>query len=303
LWVSPHGSVVAGFGSQTPRSLLLARLPVREPMALDELLGLERPPANRRATVLRRVPSSGLEIEAMEVQSAPGVWVPAWLFLPANPDPARPVLLVAEAGGRNVRWREGELYQTLARHGTTVCVADVRGIGDLAPEIGRGNPRYTRPHADEEDFAWASLIFGRPLVGQRVTDLLALAAALREHPAARGRRLRLAANARLSTPALFAAALDRAIDELYLANAQLSYRNIVETEEYGSPFANFVPGILKHTDLPDVAASLAPRRVVLAGVVDAAGEALSPEEARRVYNSVNVEVRARGEWSEAALAG
>jgi dienelactone hydrolase len=303
LWVSPQGSVVQGFKSETPRSLLLAHLPAHTPAPLASLLRVDRPPAGLTAKVLRRVPSAGLEIEAIEVQSAPEVWAPAWLFLPAKPAPGRPLLLVAEAGGRNLRWHEDDLYQNLARSGTVVCVADVRGIGDLTPEIGRGNPRYTRPHADEENFAWASLIFGRPLVGQRTSDLLALAAALRPHPACAGRRLRLAANARLSLPALFAAALDPEIHELYLAGAPLSYRNIVETEEYGSPFVNFVPGILKHTDLAEVARSIAPRRVVLAGVVNAAGEAVAPTEVRKLYASANVEVRPRSEWNEAALAG
>ena len=54
------------------------------------------------------------------------------------------------------------------------------------------------------------------------------------------------------------------IDELYLAGALVSYRNIVDTEEFSTPFADFAPRILLYTDLPEVAASLATRRVCLA---------------------------------------
>jgi len=54
----------------------------------------------------------------------------------------------------------------------------VRGTGDLWPEVGRGNRFYTIPHSAEEDYAWASLILGKPLVGQRVSDILAFVRAL-----------------------------------------------------------------------------------------------------------------------------
>jgi hypothetical protein len=211
------------------------------------------------------------------------------------------VLLAIEEAGRNRRWRESELWQTLARRGVIVCAADVRGVGDLLPEYGRGNPRYTGPHAGEEDFAWASLIFGRPLAGQRASDLLALAAALRAHPAAKGRKLRLAAAGRMTAPALFAAALDGAIDSLYLSGGLVSYRSVIDAEEYTAPLASFVPRILLHTDLPEIAASMAPRRVVLAGAVDAAGRTLPAADVRALYGAANVEVRARAQWDEAAL--
>jgi hypothetical protein len=203
---------------------------------------------------------------------------------------------------RCARWREGELYPTLAQRGYAVCVADLRGIGVLAPEVGRGSSYYARPHAGEEDYSWASLIFGRPLLGQRVTDILALSAALRAHPALRGLHMKVAASARLTVPALFAAAMDPAIAELYLAASLVSYRDIVETEEYHAPFANFVPGILLHTDLPDIAASLAPRRICLAGAVNAAGKTLDAATVRAVYGDhEHIVVRPEASWDLAAL--
>jgi len=306
LWVSEGGNVVKAWKGETPRSMLLTQCRTLASaargasMPLDALLGAEKPSA-APPVVLGRVASRGLAIEAIEAQSG-SVWLPAWLFIPAENDPAKPAILIAEAAGRNVRWHEDELYQRLARRGFPVCAADVRGIGDLTPEIGRGNPHYARSHADEDSFAWASLIFGRPLAGQRASDLLALAAALRSHLATKGHRLRLAANARLTAPALFAAALDPRIDEVYLADALLSYQDVVETEEYGAAFANFVPGILRHTDLPAVAASISPRRVILAGAINAAGDKVDLQQVRRIYASANVEVRPTAPWDEAALA-
>ena len=62
-------------------------------------------------------------------------------------------------------------------------------------------------------------------------------------------------------PALFAAALDPAIDEVYLAGSPLSFADVLRVEEFGTAFADFVPKLLLHTDLPEIAAAMAPRRV------------------------------------------
>jgi dienelactone hydrolase len=302
LWVSASGSMVREFHSETPFTLNRARPVAVRPAALDQLVGAERPPAGLRPSVLRRIPSRGITIEALEIPSAPHVWLPAWLYLPAARDAAKPLLLALEPSGRNTRWQEGGLYQTIAQQGHAVCVADLRGTGDLAPEIGRGSAAPARSHAGEEGYSWASLILGKPLLGQRVTDILALAAALRAHPALHGLPLRVAASGRLTTPALFAAALDPAIADIYLAGSLLSYRSIVETESYQAPFANFVPGILLHTDLPEIAASLAPRRIFLAGTVNAAGDTLDAAAVRAVYAAhEHISIHPEARWDQEAL--
>jgi len=254
-----------------------------------------------KPVTLRRAAWRGIAVEALEVESAAHVWLPAWLYLPAARDPAKPVLLALEPASRDIRWHEGGLYHTLAQRGYAVCAADVRGVGDLEPEMGRGAADYARSHADEESYAWASLILGKPLLGQRVTDILALAAALRAHPTLRGLTLKVAALSRLTVPALCAAAMDPAIGELYLAGGLISYRSVVETERYNAPFGSFVFGMLQHTDLPDVAASLAPRRVCLAGAVDAAGVALDVKAVRAVYGGANIVVRPEAKWDAEAL--
>ena len=302
--VAPSGNVVRSFGGATPFTLNKSADSKREPpMPLDRLLRVDRPTAPPRLTVLRRVPSRGIYIEAVEIPSAPNVWLPAWLFLPKQSDPSKPLLLALESNGRNVRWHEGEMYQQLAQQGFAVCVPDVRGIGDLTPEYGRGAANYARSHQTEEDYAWSAMILGKPLLGQRVTDILAAAAAWRAYPGMSRRKLRLAASGRLSIAALFAAALDPKIAEVYLSGTLLSYRHIVDTEEFTTPLAEFVPRLLRHTDLPDVVRSIAPRRVVLAGSVDAKGAAIPFAEVERIYAGAgNVAIRPRAAWTAESLA-
>jgi len=302
LWVTANGSVVRSFGSETPFTLNRARAAAiatpAKPTDLAALLGVKLPPEKLRAAVLGRVPSVEVEVEALEVASAKKVWVPAWFFLPRRSDSGKPVVVVIEPSGRSARWSEDKLYQRLAAEGFPVCAPDLRGTGDLRPEYPRGAPGHASYHQKEENYAWSSLILGKPLLGQRVTDLLAVVAALGAHPAARGRRLTVAARGTMTVPALFAAALDERVDEVYLAGGLVSYRNLVETENYNYPFANFLPRVLYHTDLPQLAASMAPRRVRMAGAVDAAGKTMELEAVRRIYaRAPNVRLTPRAEWT------
>lgn len=306
LWVADTGSTVKSFASLTPFEMNRRNLPgptARRPgpEVLARLLAIEPPAAGCRFHLLGRAAAGGLSIEAAEVPSAPGVWLPAWLFLPESQDRRKPVLLLLDPAGRNTRWREGELCQQLARAGWPVCAADVRGVGDLAPEFARGAARYARSHNDEENYAWASLILGRPLVGQRVTDSMALVAALAAYAPLAGRSIWVAARGLLTVPALFAAALETRIERLYLAGGLVSFRNLAETENYNYAFGNTVFGLLKHLDLPDAAAMIAPRAITLGATVNAAGRRLEEDEVRQVWSWGNVRVRREGGWDVPAL--
>jgi hypothetical protein len=196
-------------------------------------------------------------IDAAEIQVSTDVWLPGFIFLPEGKP--KSVIVPLEPRGRNARWKEGDLYQRLAAAGHIVAAFDIRGIGDLSPEVGRGNPSYTKGHANEEDYAWASLMLGEPMLGQRVTDILHIGKALRTYLPARDTPILLAALDHLTVPALFAAGMDQTITKLYTAGGLTSYAGLLENENYSEPFANFVPNILAATDLPEIRSGLGAR--------------------------------------------
>jgi dienelactone hydrolase len=296
IWASPSGNVVRSFKGATPFSLNRSRTETKRAKPLTELLGAKA--GIGQVSILGRTRSVGIAVEALEISSDPGVWVPAWLFLPDG-DRRSPPILMLHPAGRNAEWGETALCQSLARRGQAVCAVDLRGIGDQAPEFPRGAQRHARPHVDEENYAWASLVLGQPLLAQRVRDVLATVNAVLSHLGAK--QIKVAARGALTVPALFAAAIDDRIAELHLAGGLISYRSIIEMEEYTHPFANFVPGILSHTDLPEIAASLAPRHVVLAGPVNAAGRP-ALEAAQRDYRGPHITVRNELQWDVESLS-
>lgn len=247
------GNVVRTFGGHTPWSLAKARAAeVRTPetpRGLANLLAIE---PGRRASAFAKKGSTvsrGLAIDAVEVESAPGVWVPAWIFRPPQ---SRGTIVVLQPSGRNVQWGEDDLLQQLARTGVTVCAPDVRGVGDLSPEYPRASARHAAWHQDEDSYSWASMMLGKPLLGQRVTDILAVVRAI-------GGPVTLAAAGRMTVPALFAASIEPAITRVYESNGLESFRALIGVEVPPNAFGNFAFDLLHHTDLPELRTSLGKR--------------------------------------------
>ena len=227
-------------------------------------------------------------VDVLEVPSAPAVWLPAYLLKPARAAANGPVHLVLDEADCTRLWFNPEVDQILPKGGPVICAADVRGVGALVPAYSAGAADYAGGHQHEENYAWGSLILGKPLVGQRVTDILAITAALRLYPATAGRPIHIAAQGKLTVPALFAAALDPEIKSLYLAGGLVSFQTLVETEIYRHPFANFVPDLLNHTDLPEIAALswVAPRHSC--GCGGCGRRPMHLDAIRSIYQSANV---------------
>lgn len=304
LWATGSGSVVRSLKSVTPFMLNKSREVRRSSVPLESLLKVTRPATGVAAKRIGRVQSRNVRVDVLEIPSAPEVLVPAYLLIPDKVPRSKPVLLVVDEAECDRLWFNSEVDQTLPEDSPIICAADVRGIGALVPEFSPGAAGYAAWHEKEENYAWSSLILGGSLVGQRVVDILALVASLRTYPETVGRPIHIAAVRKLTVPVLFAAALDSEIKSLYLAGGLVSFQNLVDTERYRYPFANFVPGLLNHTDLPDIAASVAPRRITLAGPVDAKGFTMTGA-VRDAYRSANQKgnllIREQAEWSVESL--
>ncbi len=180
LWVGPTGNVTRDFGSLRPFDFVKQKAAAMHPAGTwKELLPVNLGEGHVQLKTLAEVPFKGARVAATEVNSTGQVWIPGWWFVPEKAESQRSTLLVLDDRGRSTDAQEGGLYHQLASSGRRVLAADVRGIGDSRPEVGRGNPRYTIPHDSEEDFAWASLILGESLLAQRIGDILATVRALR----------------------------------------------------------------------------------------------------------------------------
>lgn len=225
-----------------------------------------------------------VRIEEVELHTDREIRIPAWFASRSGDSSRRPVvLLVAENGGEDIVDDPGSMDRLLAA-GYAVFSVTLRGLGIAMPRSPASAPQYFGDTDRIYDgLAWDSLALGLPAIGQRVTDVWRAIDYLAARPDVDPTQIRVIGRGDAGLAAQFAAFLDSRIRSLLLDRTLLTYASIVESIDYSIRVGWFVPAILRHFDLPDVCAAMAPRSCWLLNAADPNGNALSEASARETY--------------------
>jgi dienelactone hydrolase len=244
-----------------------------------KLLGLgEGKPLAKRKPV-GQIKRDGVNVEQVIYETEPGVLVPALEFRPKKGGALfLPLVLYVHGDGKAASAGPGGPLEKMAREGKRVVALDLRGLGETAPGVpAAGKPNYFG--ADQKE-AFLALHLNRPLLGQRVFDLLAvLNAVTADNP----QGAEVVGVGTAAPVVLHAAALEPGIEQVTLERGVVSWSAVVRTPVSHNQLTNVVPGALRVYDLPDLAALLAPRPLTIRAAGDPAGEPVSQEALDRVY--------------------
>jgi pimeloyl-ACP methyl ester carboxylesterase len=266
--------------------------------ALRQMLRL---PVDSRSPVSAEIVAqewfAGLSIEKLLIKPEPGILLPALFIKSAGNSGQTPAVVhFSERGKENVLRRRWDQIKSLADAGIAVLLLDVRGVGETDP----GGDRTFMGNAQcLNNFSWS---VGVPLIGMRIRDVLAAATYCRSRPDVRAdrvallgdnlaepnadsiRQLRVASEPGLEeinladsmgpTIALLAAALDSAIAAVAAVGPLASFADLASRNYFYHTTGSLVPHILRTCDLPDIAAALAPRPLLLAGAVNGLNQSL-----------------------------
>ena len=224
--------------------------------------------------------------EKVVYQSEPDVWVPAWLLRPLQPTSARlPAVLALH--GHGGRWGKGQVagvadeHQTVrqhiasynydygrqfARRGYVVLCPDARVFGERM--TGWGTPATPPRGYDPCDRAGnKAALLGFSLLALTVWDDRRGIDYLRSRPDVDPARIGVAGLSLGGTRATYVAALDDRAQATVISG----YLNTFKAFALDMQFCGgqYVPGLLRWADLPDVAALTAPRPLLIeAGLQD-----------------------------------
>jgi hypothetical protein len=191
------------------------------------------------------VACDGYAIEKLLIQREGDVPVPALLFVPGEGPGARPATLYVD--GRGKRGAGAEI-EALVRGGRIVLSIDARGWGETAGEEYRE--------------AMLALHAGRPLLGQRVEDVLTGLDVLARRGEVDAGGIELVGVGTAGPVALHAAALDERFARLTLRDSIHSWVDgVVAQPRRANVIGYMVPSALLKYDLPDLVAAIAPRPV------------------------------------------
>ncbi len=211
-------------------------------------------------------------------KTEPGIIVPGVLLLPETEKPG-PLVIHLNATDRAADPSQPQLRELLGA-GSRVLTLDLRGLGETAPGTAK------QPSHFGVDFkeAYLGLHLNRPLLGQRTSDVLAVIEALASRSGYK--EFVLIGPGKAGPVALHAAALEPRIKGLILDRSLASWTSVVLTPISFDQLTNVVPGVLAVYDLPELAATLAPRQLTIRQPADPTGKALDKEMAERIYAPV-----------------
>jgi cephalosporin-C deacetylase-like acetyl esterase len=225
-------------------------------------------------------------VEKLEFLSEPGIYIPVWVFLPEGTSgPARATVYVNEAG-KQADGLEFGLYERLARKGNLIIAVDVRGIGETKPQHSQNGERrneFTHLFDVETAMTYHTWYMDRSLFGMRVADVIRSVdyALSRDDVSKDG--LHVVGQGAGALWVLYAAALDPRITSVVAERGLASYKALAQVDRYTQGASVFVRDVLKHFDLPHVAAAIAPRPLTLIAPVDAMKRTVEPSRASQIY--------------------
>ncbi len=286
LWVTNTGQVATSLGGETVFTLNSKRAQgLRRPAppvsrhTLVELLALSRvtgPPAVKPLGVIER---PGYRIEKLIYESEPGIEIPAVLAAPEGSAGRRPAVVLVHGGGKSAARSEMEAFVAA---GMVVFAIDARGWGETRPAAATKGAEWSRYFGDY-DSAMTSLLLNRPLVGQRVTDILRGLDLLVARPEVDPQRICGVGLYAGGVPLLHAAVLDDRIRKVALERSLAAYQCVVRSRIHRGMFESVIFGVLKAYDLPDLALTLAPRKLWLIDAANQLGEPMGLNEVRSLY--------------------
>jgi len=324
LYCTPNGSLRYSQQGDTVFSLILKRqttlpparkLPASAPEVelfsgaitteIAELLHIHRKTYPLHVRSLVTTPRKDYKVEKVEFVSEPGIYIPTWVFVPEQQKRHSSALLYVHEAGKEEEGMEFGALEKLARNGFLVIAVDVRGIGETKP-----------PHPDEEgpgtfnnlDNAETTMSYwcweiDQLLFGMRVQDVIrSVDYALSRTDVDTG-GVRLIGKGMGALWSLYAAALDTRILSVIADGGLLSYSRLASADRYLHGANIVIPGLLKHFDLPHVAAAVANRPLAVLSPVDEMKQEVEIPVARRAFEWTRVAYAAAGAASKFRVLG
>lgn len=242
-----------------------------------------------------RIQREGYVIEKYFTKGEGDHVIPYLLMIPDKPN--NKALVYLHPTGKNIEASEGGEIEWFIKNGFTVLAPDVLGVGETGPESINFNHPYIQKW-------YASTLIGRSIVGIRAADVIQLVRLLKKDDEISD--VYGVARKQMTPVLLHAAAFDPGISRIALIEPYSSYRSIVMNRFYDLSFIySTVPGALEAYDLPDLASTLAPRKLVMAGVTDGAGnsvEKVSLDEDFSVIRAAYQYREAKGQFTYTSTA-
>lgn len=251
-----------------------------------DLSGYEAPSRGGKAVFHGRLRRDGYVIEKYFVPGEGDYVLPMLVLIPDGDGP-HPAVIYLQPEGKASDAAPGGAMESLVVQGYVVLAPDLLGFGELGNSDFRGDAYDYGVGVGAYNIWWTANQVGRSLVGINAGDVIRTLQFLRSRSDVNQDRLSAIGIGELGPVLLHATAFDTSISDVVLVQSPITYESFVLNRYYRPELVHaVVPGALREYDLPDLAAALAPRGLLLLNATDQWGESVPVEETRNTYQQI-----------------
>jgi hypothetical protein len=239
-----------------------------------ELSGYIPPDHAPEAVFTGRYFRNGYSIEKYMLQGEGKYVFPVLVMIPDDGE-KHPAIIYLRPDGKAAGAAEGGEMEWFVKQGFAVIAPDLIGIGETGPGKFKGDAYI----GDVSYNVWfESILIGRSIVGIRAADIVRIVMYLETREDVDCMDIRCVARGEMCPVLLHAAAFEDSISSVALIEPLVSYSSVVMNRFYDPNLIHStVAGALAAYDLPDVAACLVPRKLLMANITDQNRDKVKPE--------------------------
>jgi cephalosporin-C deacetylase-like acetyl esterase len=214
----------------------------------EELLGLS-PAAPLKIVSVAHTAERGYEQYKFQLIRENEMTVPCVLIIPEKANGKSPVRLILTESGKNAFLSEFTNITAALTDGTILLAADLRGIGETVDPAFYNDAKYWN---FEYRNAMISMHMGKPILGQRVQDILTILDFCSEQNELKGRKIQVRADGIYGPAVVHAAFLDDRIVSADISRSIKTWKTYLANPMQYDMYSNVLYGVLHFYDLPDL---------------------------------------------------
>ncbi|MBN2410064.1 acetylxylan esterase [candidate division KSB1 bacterium] len=233
-----------------------------------ELSGYIPPDKNINAVFTGRFQWEGYTVEKFFIRGDSNYVIP-FILLKPDQDGKHPAVIYIHPQGKAANIGPGSEMEWFVKKGYIVLAPDVLGIGETGPGDFIGDAYAFKVGKASYNIWFLGILTQRNLVAIRAGDIIKTVNYLKSRDDVIPEQIKAVARGDMCPSLLHAAVFDSSITDVALIEPLVSYRSIVQNEYYQPGLIpSTVAGALTAYDLPDLAACIAPRKLLMVNVVD-----------------------------------
>ncbi len=239
----------------------------RVPEVAAGISGFSFPVQNNYNIFSGRYVNANYRLEKYLIPGSGDYMIPLALFIPNN-NSKKEVILILDEKGKDYAVNGDSLAKQLLANGYTILLGDLPDIGEMGPGYMRGDTYISNVSYNK----WfAGILTGRSIVGLRAEDIIRMIHFIKTNLADYGSISAISTGV-LGSELLHAAVFEPDIQKVCLIRPFLSFSEIALSAEYKPYFIHStVAGGIEAYDLPDLMASLCPRKALIINPLSANG--------------------------------